>query len=509
MAALRVHMLWVVLLMSSQLALGQDHKKLAASAYAKGNYPEAIKNYKKLLFTDSRNSEYNHRIGVSYLLSNSDKSKAIQHLEEAERDENYDKEVIYHLARAYHMNYEFDRATETYFRYQQESGSTDPKVDRHIGNCYSAKELMTDPLEVSFINLGPEINSVYPDFSPFVTSNEDLLVFTSRRSGTKEFDGLYPSNIYMSTKIEGKYKEAVSVGATVNSDYDEQAVGLSADGKTLFVYFDHVTEFGDIYECRRTHTNFVAPERVNSAINSESLETAGTISPDGNTLFFASNRPGGFGGLDIYMTRKLPDGSWALAQNLGRSVNTQHNEDDPIPAPDGKGIYFSSRGHANLGGYDLFYSEWGSDWNTFKRPKNLGYPINTPEDNRTISFSASGKFAYIAAIRGEGLGDLDIYKVIFDAVDPIYGLLQFTIEGNENDNKLISDTLYIRGVNQEERPFKYLPNQDGVYSVILKRGQYKIWLNLEKFKLDQQLLTLDEYDLYPAIRKETLTLVLK
>jgi len=313
----------------------------------------------------------------------------------------------------------------------------------------------------------------------------------------------------MSKKTDGKYEEAVSVGASINSDYDEQSVGLSADGKKLFVYFDHVKEFGDVYECSRNSTNFIAPERVNSAINSESLETAGTISPDGNTLFFASNRPGGFGGLDIYMTRKLPDGSWAKAQNLGKRVNTKHNEDDPLPSPDGKGIYFCSRGHANLGGYDLFYAKWNSDRNTFSRPRNLGYPINTPEDNRTISFSKNEKIAYISAIRDEGYGDLDIYKVILDTVGPVYGLVRVTIRSSEASEQLIRDTLYISGENQDEKPFRYLPNRNGVYSIILRRGHYKIWLNNDDFNLDQQSLTFDEYNLYPTIRKKTLTLVHK
>jgi len=180
-----IHIIYAAIILASPSGLAQDVKKLAASAYAKGNYPAAIENYEILLIREPHNSEYNHNIGVSYLRSNSHKTKAIAYLEAAEKAVNYDKEVIYHLARAYHLNNEFDRAIETYLRYQKESGSTDLKVDRHIGNCYSAKKLITDPIEVTFVNLGPEINSEFPDFSAYVTVKEDLLVFTSRRMGTK------------------------------------------------------------------------------------------------------------------------------------------------------------------------------------------------------------------------------------------------------------------------------------------------------------------------------------
>lgn len=496
----------IVQLISAQDTWSQDEAKLAASAFGKGNYPKAIKHYEKLLIEDPDNGKYNHNIGVSYLRSNSHKTKAIEYLEAAESAEGYDTKVIYHLARAYHLNNQFDKAIETYLRYQKESGKTDSKVDRHIGNCYSAKKLITNPIPVTFVNLGSKINSEFPDYHPFTTANEDLLIFTSRRSGTKEFDGLFPSSIYRSARWEKEYEEAISIGATINTDYDEQIVGLSADGKRLFFYFDHVKEFGDVYECQQFESRYVAPEGLISVVNSEYLETAAAISPDGKTIFFASNRPGGYGGRDIYMTRKLPDGTWGPAQNLGKKVNTKHDEDFPNPSPNGKGIYFCSRGHANLGGFDLFYSKWSPGHNYFSRPSNLGYPINTPEDNITISFGASGKFAYVSAIRDEGLGDLDIYKIILDTARHTQALIRLSIENINKGHNYKHDTLYISDNVPDSKPYRYLPNRSGVYSIILKRGNYQMQLRVDGYEPYEQQITLDEYDYYPVIREEMIRL---
>lgn len=499
----------VALLHCILIVNAQDLHKLANSAYSKGNYAAAIENYEKLLKQDTNNSKYHHNLGVSYLLTNSHKTKAIIHLEKAAKNEGYNTEVIYHLARAYHLNNEFDRAIETYLRYQRESGGTGEKVDRHIGNCYSAKKLIINPIPVTFVNLGPNVNSEFPDYSPFVSKDEALLVFTSRRMGTREFDGLFPSNIYMSKKRKRINDEAISVGASVNSDYDEQSVGLSSDGKTLFVYFDHVKQFGDVYTCSMNSNNFINPEKIDSRINSDALETAVSSAPDGETIFFASNRPGGFGGLDIYMTRKLPDGSWGLAQNLGRRINTKHDEDFPTLSPDGNRLYFSSRGHANMGGFDLFFSSWNNEHTVFTRPVNLGYPINTAEDNRSISFSEYGRFAYISAIRDEGFGNLDIYKIIIDTVSPNVALVRFTLPNTVKGHISATDTLYISNNEQDQKPLRYLPNHNGVYSVILKRGNYRIWGEIGGSEQYNTSLRIDEYDLFPAIREETLDLTRK
>jgi len=464
-----------------------------------GNYAAALRVYKNLLKKKPIDADYNHKAGLCYLRSNIDKSKAIPYLEKVVKLSKFDGEVLYDIAMAYQYDNRFDDAIKMYDKYKAAaSGKNLDKVDRQIETCHSAKELIKHPVNVTFENIGPTINSKYPDYYPFVAKDESFIVYTTRRGGVMEFDGFYSSDVWVSTKVNGVFSKAKNAG------YDEQAVGLSDDARTLFVYLDHIKEYGDIYTSIRTRKMFEKIEKMGENVNSGSLETSASISADRNTLFFASARAGGSGGRDLYMTRKLPNGEWASPQNLGTKINTQYNEDFPTLSADGKTLYFCSEGHASMGGYDIFVSTWDPETNTWSAPKNIGYPLNTAEDNRTISFSEDGTHAYVSALRKDGRGDLDIYRVSFNKVieEKFTVLIRLQIHSGDSLNPYILDALVaVENMKNNELVGEYTPNpKNGFYTIaVMQPGNYVLSIDADGYELYNEEIILREEDVYPPV----------
>ncbi|HCQ28669.1 MAG TPA: hypothetical protein DIU39_00170, partial [Flavobacteriales bacterium] len=217
-------------------------------------------------------------------------------------------------------------------------------------------------------------------------------------------------------------------------------------------------------------------------INSKYTEIAAAISPDGNAIYFASHRPGGYGGVDIYVSRKLPNGKWAKAQNLGPTINTAFDEDFPNISPDGKTLYFSSKGHTSMGGYDIFKASWDPVKRIWVGVKNIGYPINTPEDNMNFRISENGRTGYISAVRADTKGDLDIYSVTFNEVEPKYTVLKGYIYATDSTQKITE--VYISVVDNETGEVfgEYLPNPNtGRYVMILPPGNYNLLIEADGY----------------------------
>ncbi len=188
------------------------------------------------------------------------------------------------------------------------------------------------------------------------------------------------------------------------------AVALSNDGQRLFIYRDDDSGNGDIYESQKRGDVWTEPQRLPEPINSQYHESTISLSPDGNTIYFTSNRPGGKGGMDIWYCKKQKNGLWGEAKNL-EEINTDKDEEGVFMHPDGKTLYFSSRGHNTLGGYDIFYTQWiDGKW---IKPINLGKEVNTKDDDVYFVVEANGQNAYFSTIRKDGMGEKDIYKLTF------------------------------------------------------------------------------------------------
>lgn len=459
----------------------------AKEHFSHNNFLFAIPAYKQLLKQEPNNPDYNYKLGICYLYTNINKSLSIPHLEIASKAPKPEKKVLYHLGLAYQYASRFDDAIKTYTAYKATlKGAELEEVDHQIETCENGKEYVKHPINVSFQNLGKEINSEYPDYYPFVPANESFVVFTSRRKdnigGQVEVDGYYSSDIYMSLPVNDIWTKPKNMGGTVNTRYDEQAVGLTPDGQTMLMYIDHIDSLGNIYSSMNKAGTFQRMRKLNNNVNSD-FETAGSITPDGNIIFFTSKREGGLGETDVYMARKLPNGQWAKAQNLGNVINTKYKEDFPQIAPDGKTLYFSSQGHAGMGDFDLYQSTWNEEENTWTTPKNLGYPINSVGDDRCISFTENNRVAYISAVRDGGLGDLDLYRVKFDDIEDRTTVLQGYIS-TVDSSKNISTFVTVRDLKNKDAPeLTYNPNPNtGKFIMALTPSKYEITIEADGYK---------------------------
>lgn len=467
----------------------------ADQKFLKANYEGALDDYLSLNEADPKNDKYNYNIAVCYLNTNINKTKAIPYLEILTRKLKYDPNAMYLLGRAYHFAYRFDDAIKAYNAFKQTGkGNADnlAGVDREIQYCINAKELMKFPLNVTFENLGGNVNSVYADYYPFVPNDESFIVFNTRRPGEGEEvikeDGSYASAVYISKATDGKFIKAKNIGAPIAvKEGEQEVIGLSANGDLMLLYYINLKGVGDIYATTTDkNKSFKPAEKLDENINSaKASEIAASVSSDGSLLYFASNRPGGLGGTDLYVSRKLPTGKWGPPQNLGSEINTPHNEDFPTLSSDGKIFYFSSNGHTSIGGYDIFKAEMDEVTKQYANPKNVGYPINTPEDNYNFRLSSNGHFGYMAALRDGGLGDMDIYRITFNDVDPQYSVVKGNIISADSTKKLNYSDLFITVTNNKSQEVvgTYLPNPNsGTYVMVLSPGTYDINIEASGFQ---------------------------
>lgn len=339
---------------------------------------------------------------------------------------DYRFDLEYWIGQSYQYGMEFDKAIDFYTRYKekvQKRASYQGKdkmplkeVERRIVECQNGKQFVASPKPYSIINIGREINSEYEDYAP-VFNGDNEVVFTTRRKDGNLNENVFEDNkpwedIFYSKKNGTTWARAQNIGAPVGTPFHESSVAFSKDGNTLFIYRDEGK--GDIFFSERKGDRWTAPEPLPGLINSSYPENSVSMTTDESMLYFASDRPGGLGGLDIYVATKDAKGEWTKIKNLGPSINTEFDEEGPFIDADGKTLYFSSRGHNGMGGHDIFKSTLvNAERNEWTTPENLGYPINTPDDDVYFVMMSDGKTGYYASVREDGLGYTDIYRINF------------------------------------------------------------------------------------------------
>jgi outer membrane protein OmpA-like peptidoglycan-associated protein len=354
------------------------------------------------------------------------KGRAVNYFKRVYRqDPDFRFDIEYWIGKSYQYDLQFDNALYYYNKYKEKLAKkpgfqgkdrTDPTtLDRSIKECETGKILMASPQSVSIVNIGKEINSEFDDFGPVLSEREDEIVFTSRRRDDNVNQNVYEDNlpyedIYRAKKSGSSWAYAVNMGGKINTLYHESSLAMSADGNTLFIYID--TNGGDIFYCQRqSDGTWGEPIALPGIINSSFQEKSISISKDEKSLYFTSDRPGGLGGTDIYRASKDTKGQWSNVKNLGPRINTPLNDDGPFIGYDNITFYFSSQGHNGMGGYDIYKSTYDPQANDFSEPQNLGYPINTPDNEVYFITSADSKRAYYSSVREDGMGYTDIYVV--------------------------------------------------------------------------------------------------
>lgn len=464
------------------------------------NYNEALNSYLKIYPSKKDDPLLNYKIALCYLYSDSNKTEALQYLELinshlqsgkislGSKGEKIPIEFYYNLGRVYYHLYRFDDAIEAFNKYKTISTKNTYKNDvaAQIKMCTTARDLINNPLKVTISNLGPEINSPFSEHSPLTSADGMILFFTSKRIGLQDTSN---ENIYMSFKLNDEWTVPVSIGAAINTKEDEISLRLSSDGERLFIYKGNMKEH-NIYFCTLKDNNWTTPQSIYDQKNLESNVTD-------SVLYFASDQSEGYGGKDIFKIQRLPNGSWGLPQNVGPTINTDFDEDSPTLTADGKTLYFSSKGHNTMGGYDIFYSTLYND--TWAAPQNIGYPINTLEDDASFTLSLDGKYAYYASAKEFGFGDKDIYAVLFqEEKNSPLTILKGIISYKDNPDTVVNAKIKVVDMESNEVIGIYKPNSTtGKYLLILLPGKnYNIIFEEEGYLFHSEKLYIKDQFIY-------------
>ncbi len=467
------------------------------------NYNDAIPILKELEKLQPENANVKFLLGLCYLNLPFEKYKAINYFEEAKKNKtfsykennpwetNVPEEVLLYLGDAYHVNYKFGDAIQNYKRYlytleDDENGVISKEIMHKIQMCENGQKIIQDTMNIVIEMLSEKVNSIYADYAPVINANEDILVFTSRRPAKendkiKTEEGLYFEDIYISERKNGVWQDAIKISGEINTIGHEATIALSPDGTTLLIYKDDKGD-GNIYISTKSGDTWSAAQLMGSDINTISWETSASISMDNNTLYFTSDRPGGLGKRDIYVCNKLPNGQWSSAKNIGDIINTEYDEDAPYIHPDGVTLFFGSKGHTSMGGFDLFYSKKLSD-DTWTKPINLGFPINTTGDDVFYIPTLDGKRAYYASYKKDGIGEKDIYLMYMDEsyIVPLTVVKgKITLE----DNKTIPENVNLVLISNSSKDSVaiYKPNPvTGKYIMLLSSNkEYNLYVDAEE-----------------------------
>ena len=374
----------------------------------KGNFVAASEELQGLIENDPDNSQAHYYMGICQLELDNPKA-GLSHLQKADFDVN-DQDYVFYLASAYHQNGLLDEA-HNLLSDSVYAKTTDLKFKKLKSNVSFARQLITQPAKVVAINLGDKINSDGQEYSSMLTSDQRKLFFTSRRkeSARAAFDGHTYEQIFTTTLDSlDQWQEPELVQNDVSNKVHNASVFLFDKDRKIVTFDD-----GDLYLSDLKDGKWSDPEPIEAINTSDGAETHCFISDDGNYIYYATDNYSKNGDLDIYQIRKDELGEWGSPEPLDE-LNTPEDDDAPFLAEDGI-LYFSSRGHNSIGGYDIFKSEWNATANTWGKPENMGFKINSFQDD--TFFNTFGRIAYLSSSRLEGYGAMDIYRVfLFDKI---------------------------------------------------------------------------------------------
>lgn len=425
--------LLLIVLFLPLLAVGQSKEEhsIVNELIEKKAYYEAIPILKKMVNEDN-NSNLNYKLGLCYYLTD-EKIKSIPFFEEAIKSVTKKHkfndvlqtqaplDAFYYFANAQHYNGNIILAFEYYNKfYKHASKKSKLKQNALVGlyQCEVADELINHPIEYVIDNLGDTLNSDLSEYRPVISVDGSEIYFTSNRLRPDKSNqniinpktGNYYEDIYVSYRTKNGIWSNPQYLNFCEPTQNDASVSLSFNGEIIFVYKGS-TGNGDIYYSNLNNLNYeqVKPFPAKD-LNSMFNESHASMSVDGNEIYFVSDRKGGYGGKDIYRIRRMPDGTWSKAYNLGPEINSENDEESPFIGADGKTLYFSSNGKKSMGGYDIFVSQMNTlgEWST---PKNLGYPLNTFGDDLYYSTMANGFTGIYASNNKLSKGFFDVYFV--------------------------------------------------------------------------------------------------
>ena len=449
--------------------------------------------YAELLDYYPENLDFSFKLGYSYLHLRNEEKMAIPYLEVSAR--NGYTPAYYFLAEAYHLNEQFHKALDALDKYRQKPDKqlTHARIDRTEEKIENAMEMMGYPIEVDIKKLGDHVNSDYQDYAPNIDPSGDFLYFTSRRpestGGNIDPDGNYFEDIFVSKCIADSWTMAEALPQPLNNDGHDANVNFASSGNRMIIYRTHKNMVsGDLYTSERVREGWSEPELMGSSINTDNYnEPSAAYSPDEQEVYVVSDRPGGFGGKDIYVIRKLPTGEWAEPQNLGRKINSAYDEDAPFLSLDGQSLYFASMGNGSIGGYDIFQSK-RTEEGEWSAPDHLGYPINSVYDDIYFSLTADAKRGFLSTSRE---GNMDIYEVdmLYETDDLVVIKGQVTDSGSD---EIVRAQISLIDGETGQKVVSVVPNKiTGLFvAAIMPDKNYSLLVEAEGYQRQEQVVSI-------------------
>ncbi|MGE0079066.1 MAG: hypothetical protein AB7S48_14510 [Bacteroidales bacterium] len=421
------------------------------------DYEEAVALYLQIYKHQPDNYNLNYKIGFCYLSIPGNKEKSISYLQKAvlSTTKKYNEEsifetqapidAIFYLGNAYFVNNQIDKALAEFKKFKEISSGKDQwnleYFDHQVNSAKNSIILQKTPVNFLQTNLGEKINDRFANFNPIISGDGKTLAYTTKR---KFYQAVFVSNL----GSNGEWSTPKNITLDLQVDGNCSTLSLSYDGSELYLFKDDNHD-GNIYVSHLRNGKWSPMAKLNKNINSEYYETHACVSADGKSLYFTSNRKGGYGDLDIYVSERTTNDDWGLPKNLGPSINTSFNENTPFITNNGSMLYFSSEGHNNMGGYDIFISQLNStgEWTT---PINLGYPINTTDDNLFYQPIGDGSKGLLAKFDSDGFGDQDICEVELFIPKFMKNIVSSTSLSDRisdgNYKKIVIDTLNTEGI---------------------------------------------------------------
>jgi hypothetical protein len=511
------------LLFCASGVFSQSNKELEEEAYyyfSNKDYKKAYELYDKLYTKNPKDLDYKFKLGYCCLFYPEKKDRAIQIFEDIKANNSKkSKDIDYYVGKAYHVNYRFSDAIKSFEAYLAMIGnkvSDDDKLfvedaKQTIKNCNNGIELIDKKVQADITNIGAPINTDEVEGVPVITADESMMIFTyagKKSMGGKlnedlkpDENGEYREDIFMSLKTaDSTWGEPVGI-PSLNTNGNDAAIAISPDGQTIFSFSSN-NDLGDLFQSNLVGDEWTKPQRLNKNVNTEAWEGSCSMTADGRYLFFASERKGGLGGRDIWVSEKI-NGDWGPATNLGPTINTSFDEDAPFIHPDGITLFFSSKGHTSIGGYDIMFSiKKDGEW---LPPKNMGIPLNTTEDDRYYVINAKGDKGFFSSNRGGagGKGKQDIYVVTPGILGekPIIAMLKGTVYGNDKPMEGKIEVFKI-ATNTLIGPY-YSNKVSGKYLLALSPGHvYKVKCSATGYDPIEEELDIENLDKFLEIKKD-------
>ncbi len=481
----------LITLCVSLSSLAQSNKSLtdAQRYFGIKNYEQALPLYLEAIKGGIKDPTAFYQAGICYQKSQdlNEQVKAIPLFEEALKDgKAAPVSLNYELAELYLKNEDLEKATATLTKYKtltKADKRAQAEADKLLQVCHNATAFMSVPRDFKVRSFSDLVNSKYTEYNPVVSADESVMAFTALRpnTGKTRSGDKFIEEIYISYNQSGTWTEPKVV--SIASEYNVGTAGISADGQKMLIFMGGISDPGNLFQINKSGDTWSKPSILANTINSPKLESTASITPDGKVIYFASDRQGGMGGLDIWKIEMKSPGVWSAPVNLGPEINTKDNEDAPFIHPDQKTLFFTSDGHNTMGGRDIFQSKLIKD--KWIKPENMGYPVNTTANDNYFTLIADGTRAYFSSDRKGGQGAQDIYSIEMPAnsANIPLTLIKGKILNGETGKPMPTKMYVIDKDTKKDLEFVYDPDPvTGNYLIILPPAKnYDIIIESEGF----------------------------